>query len=546
MPLARQASFTPATPVRLMPPRAVLGEPEVGEGHGAVEPTIDISPTGVAPAGGCRTALTNLIAASSAAGTDFSAAEALLLKYSQEPAESLRTQSFRCNVAARRARQVGDNETALKLSDKAIAIALELGDKRVQLLNRINRANALRGLGRLDEALEAYKAVSAEACTASMMLIEAHATRLAARVLNRQLKYGEALHHARYAIGLLRESEDSGNLMLATREEAGALEGLREWDSASRAYFAAGRLARANDEWGEVAACMSAAIGCLNSGGQWQSLPGQVLELFGEPTPASFMNALIDLTGRLPHLLAPLPRGQRGVLAKKFFELLFDKQPAFGRGQAVEALVQKLLETKTGEGARYVLVLMSVIPAPGLRLWEWVRLAELVAETSEGLAFKPHGDGAAQWTLSFGGADGVVGSIMQVDDAAETFFSCLCLAWLLSECGDEMIKSLGVLALPRDEFQLSVALTREWLDVIPNCGVSLQSAVESSRATDEASAEPPPIMAFIGDTFSIHEGHLMLLGGRVLCEVARHLLRGQVNDTALRRWLVPMVRGFMF
>lgn len=495
---------------------------------------------------GCRTALTNLVAAQSAAGHDAAAAERKLNEYLDEPEASARMECFRCNVASRKARELGNDEAALRLSERAIELAVSLGDKRAELLNRINRGNALRGLGRLADALRDYEAVSADASRASMLVLEADATRLAAGIHNRQGQHGKAILFAQHSVALLQQVDAKDSLMRALREKAVALEKSRQAEQATAAYLAAAKAARSLEDWTYTARNMVAMIRCLELQGSWESLPGAILDLFNEPAPTEYLSALMDLASKLPSMLASLPPTYSGGLTLRVFQLLLKSWKVDRPWQALEPLIESTLSAHGENGIRFVLGMLSAVPSHRLQIWEWVRAAELVCAASTSLTFKPESDGTGPWTIRFGTSPRVLGTIAPIDASPTTFYVSLVSAYLISRCGAQLTEALGTSELPRLEFQIMVGTSATWLAEIPDLAIASDASFGISRAADEMAASPPPQFMWIGEGFSADSGHLRALGGTLLYELARHLVCGKVNDTALRRWIPPLARDTMF
>lgn len=75
--------------------------------------------------------------------------------------------------------------------------------------------------------------------------------------------------------------------------------------------------------------------------------------------------------------------------------------------------------------------------------------------------------------------------------------------------------------------------------------------VSVTRATNEADSMPPPIQVIMDDDFELGSNNALkgssgatLLLSRSLYETARHLMKGQVAESALIRRLQPIVFPF--
>jgi tetratricopeptide (TPR) repeat protein len=499
---------------------------------------------------GRHVALHNLIASLSAQDGTEAEVRHLTDSIDEARADTPRVRAFQCNLAATRLRDAGDPTAAAEKSREAIAIGEQLGDVRLQLTNRINLGNALSDLGQTDQAVAEYKTVSAVASGAALRLVEGAATRLIATTLNEAKRWAEALPFAQHAAGLLRDTVDSKNFINARREEAESQLGLKNVSAALEAYTEAGSTARRlalHSKLGSILVELSGLTEVTPT-----AVVTTALKICGaEPAPNP-VDALFSLVAEMGPLLSGLPQEQRGRAARMLFARALSDCPRAALGSVTASIAEQLVATLTGSASDLQVFgnFLLAFSANDLSLRQWNSLAEKTAEKFPGLVFLPFPDGAGHWTVTLD--QRLIATVSELDDTPASFAATLCLAVGLSGIGREYLDALGSTELPRREADVQVITRAEFVTMIgaqyaPEPG----TLVSVTRAVDETELRPPPMQAIADDDFEL--GPLERLNGktgasfllsRVLYEMARHLLRGQVSESALIRRLGPVVFPF--
>jgi tetratricopeptide (TPR) repeat protein len=502
---------------------------------------------------GITTSAQNLAAALSGLGRHKEARDTLDSIEVAPGADQRRLRAARYNMEARRQRQAGNPARALELSEEAIQLGADLGDVRVQILNRINRANALRDLSRADEALSEYSRAGKDANAASMRLLEGSASRLEAGILNDIGKPERALHIARYAVGLLRESSGRVDFGEAKVEEATSLNAIGEHTAALDAYFEAATVAFETAEPEFLVRVIGDAFNCAEGNGLGDTVPGRILELCEISATGDFRTDLLSVVGNRGAAFRQALGPYCGAVCRRLFSLAIAQFPANTRRLVVRSLVGATLSDSPlgSSGSTYLAVagaLATSVRPEELLLEDWVWFAEQQAKCISGLFFKPHTDGAAHWTISLPESSGLLFTISQLDDAPISSAVAAILAFGLRRIGEGIAK----LTVGRDSHRVEVAMvvtTRNEFaqHVGQNAPPLPHDIVSVTRATDESANEPPPIVIILGDQFTTTredgEEHVAMLMFRVLYEATRHLMRGAVAHDALARHVYPLVRA---
>jgi tetratricopeptide (TPR) repeat protein len=500
---------------------------------------------------GRHAALHNLIASLSAQGGHDDEVRRLTESVPEERSSTARMRAFQCNLAASRLRQAGEPAAAAEKSREAIAIGEQLGDVSLQLTNRINLGNALSDLGQVDEAIAEYKTVSAKASSAGLRIVEGAATRLIATTLNDAKRWAEAVTFAQHAAGLLRDTVDSKNFINSKREEATAQLALGELKLGLAAYQEAAIAARRTGLHSKLAGILIDLAKIED--GEPEDVLGVALAVCGAdpaPTPA---DAVFRLAGQMGPLLAGLPVSARGQIARALFSRALANCPPAALGSVTESIAAELLAKLSSSESGDLQVFANFILAFNPRLLslrQWNVIADKAATKFPQLIYKPFNDGAGHWTVVVD--QRLIATIAEMDDTPESFAAALCLAAGLCGVGASYLDALGATTLPRREAVVHVTTRSELIELIgekfaPEAG----EVLTVSRATNEAEEAPPGIQVILDDDLQLgpHEElngitAATYLLTRSLYEMARHLLKGQVTESALIRRLRPVIFPF--
>ena len=502
---------------------------------------------------GITTAAQNLAAALSGLGRHQDARATLDSIEVAAGTDQRRLRAARSNMEARRQRQAGNPARALELSEEAILLGADLGDVRVQILNRINRANALRDLSRTDEALTEYSRAGMDARAVSMRLLEGSASRLEAGVLNDMGKSDRALHMARYASGLLRESSGRADFGQAKVEEATSLNALGDHKGALDAYFEAAAVAFETMEPEFLVRVIEDALDCAEANGLVVAMPGRILELCKKSVAGDFRIDLLSVVGNHGAVFRDALGPYCGAICRRLFGLAIAQFPVSTRRRVVRSLLGAILSDSASGSSEvtHLAVAAAFAASVGpeeLPLEDWVWFAEQQVKCTGGLFFKPHVDGAAHWTVSLTEGSGLLFTISQLDDVPISSAVAAILAFGLLRIGE----GIAALTVGRDSHRVEVALVvttrKEFAKHIgQNAPPMPDDLVSVTRATDESASEPPAIIIILGDQFTTGRGegemHVATLMFRVLYEATRHLMRGAVADDPLARHVYPLVRA---
>jgi tetratricopeptide (TPR) repeat protein len=500
---------------------------------------------------GRHVALQNLIAALSAQGGNGEEVRRLSASVDHTRADTARMRAFQCNLAASRLRESGEPGAAAEKSREAIALGEHLGDVSLQLTNRINLGNALSDLGQTDEAIAEYKTVSASASKAGLRIVEGAATRLIATTLNEAKRWVEAVTFAQHAAGLLRGTVDTNNFINSKCEEAEARVGIGEIEFALAAYQEAATTAHRSGQTSKLAGIF------IEVANVKKAAPTAILDLVltvcGANPASTPVDAVFSLASQVGPLLGKVPASQRGRLVRALFSRALGNCPRAALGSVTEALAEELLTKLTSSEPPNLQIfanfLLSFDPSL-LSLRQWNLIAQKTTGKFPQLVYKPFTDGAGHWTITID--QRLVATVSELDDTSESFATTFCLAAGLSGIGASYIDALGATTLPRREADVQITTRSEFIALIgkehaPESG----SFVSVTRATNEADPTPPSMQVIVDDGLRLGP-HDTLNGvsmatyllSKTLYEMARHLLKGQVSESALVRRLRPVLFSF--
>ena len=503
---------------------------------------------------GKRVARLNLaVALSGIGGREEEAADvAQELQRELDPEEYPRERAVLCNYLTRHYRESDDTTRAAEFALEAIQIGEQLRDLNVITINRIMLGNIRRDEDNLNQALIEYHAAEQAAVAAGLRDSESWANEVIASVHNERKEYDLALHHAKHAAAVARLISDHVLIARAEEEHAIALKGLGHFDEAISAYTAA-----------------ATEISVLRPGGSFfVSLIGDALHLCATSKRIDLKIQLLkgvfvpdlkpaDGRSQLPHALySALPRMADTItgvdrllpiIALSMADLLADVPPLVERRiilQATDALLHQgpVLPTTTRLAA--VAAILMAQSGNLLTLGDVADIAERLASSSACIYFKPHSDGGGHWTLRLEIADGVVVSLVQLDDSPRTAITTTVLALLLSGL-HRIIRQqlLDAERIPRQEVIINVA-SRQGIEAqidpeLLNLG-DMPRGFVVAESTDVTLSDQPPILVVCADQFplpwrptehALSDVHLLL--GEILRVLFAHFLARAVEPEVL-------------
>ena len=180
-------------------------------------------------------------------------------------------------------------------------------------------------------------------------------------------------------------------------------------------------------------------------------------------------------------------------------------------------------------------------------------IAERLAAAEARIYFKPQPDGSGHWTLRLEIADGVVISLVQLDDSPRTAITTTVLALLLSGL-DRIIRQrlLDAERMPRQEAIINVA-SRKVLEAQPGSERlklgDMPKGFAVAESTDVTRSDQPPIVVVCEDQFPTpwrsNEHALLdvhLLFGELLRVLVAHLLARAVDPEVLLPKIGSIIR----
>ena len=503
---------------------------------------------------GKRVARLNLAAALSGIEGRETEAASIAQELQQElvPEEYPRERAVLCNYLTRYYRRSGDTARAAESALEAIQIGEQLGDLHVIAINRTMLGNVRRDEGNLEQALIEYHAAEQAAVTAGLRDTESAANELIASVHNQRREYQVALHHAQHAAAVARLAGDHILVARAEEEHAIALKGHRDFEKAIRAYTDA-----------------ATAISAIHPGGSFfVALTSDALHLCATTKRNDLMTRLLKgvfirefnaidedidpldvLYRALPRMADTITQVDRllPIIALSMADLLVDVSPLIERRiilQATDALLPKGSTLPTTSRLAAVAVILMAQSGSSLTLGDVVDIAERLAAASPRIYFKPRPDGSGHWTLRMGIANGVVVSLVQLDDSPRTAITTSVLALLLLGLADVIRQQLlDTEQLPRQEVIINV-VNREELENQPGSELvklgDMPKGFVVAESTDVTRSDQPPIVVICADQFPMPwrpTEHALsdycLVLGELLRVLAAHLLARAVEPEVL-------------
>ena len=468
-----------------------------------------------------------------------------------DPEEYPRERAVLCNYLTRRYRQSGDTVRAAEFAFEAIKIGEQLGDHHVIAINKATLGNVRRDEGKLDEALIEYHAAEQAAVAADLRDSESAANELIASIHNEREEYPLALHHAQHAAAVARRVGDHVLIARAEEERAIALNGQRDCATAISAYADA-----------------ATAISTLRPGGSFfVSLIGDALHLCATSKRRDLKIQLLKgvfvpdlkpvgedidpvdvLYSALPRMADTITRVDRllPIVAILMADLL-DVPSLVERRiilQATDALLTRGSALPTPKRLAAVAAILMAQSGNVLTLGDVADIAERLAAASGSIYFKTQSDGSGHWTLRLEIADGIIVSLVQLDDSPRTAITTAILALLFSGL-DRIIRQrlLDAERMPREEAIIQVTSRKEIearlgpellkLGDMPN-GYAL------AKSMDVTQSDQFPILVVCADQFptpwrpnehALSDVHLLL--GKLLEILSTHLLARAVEPEVL-------------
>ena len=512
---------------------------------------------------GKRIARLNLAAALSGIEGREEEAAAIAQELQQQlaPEEYPRERAVLCNSLTRHYRESGDTARAAEFALEAIQIGEQLGDHHVIAINRHNLGNVRRDEGKLGQALIEYHAAAQVAFEAGLRDDESAANEVIASVHNEREEYDLALHYAQYAAAGARLVGDHVLIARAEEERAIALKGQHDVETAIRAYTDA-----------------AAAISAFRPGGSFfVSLIGDALHLCATSKKISLKIQLLKdvfvpdlkavdesiepldaLYRTLPRMADAITRMDRllPIVALSMADLLADVPPLVERRIILQATDVLLPRGSTSPMPARLAAAAAILMAQSgnlLTLDDVVDIAERIAAAAARIYFKPQSGGSGHWTLRLEIADGVVISLVQLDDSPRTAITTTVLALLLSGL-DRIIRQrlLDAERIPRQEAIINVASRKVLEAQLGSERLKLGDMPKGfavAESTDVTRSDQPPIVVVCEDQFptpwrpnehALSDVHLLF--GELLWVLVAHLLARAVEPEVLLPKIGSIIR----
>ena len=427
------------------------------------------------------------------------------------PEEYPRERAALCNYLTRHYRESSDTARAAEFALEAIQIGEQLSDLYVIAINRIMLGNIRRDEGNLDQALIEYHAGAQAAVKAGLRADESAAHEVVASVHNERKEYDLALHHAQHAAAAARMVDHHVLIGRAEEERATALKGQRDLDMSISAYTDAATAISAFRPGGSFFVSLIGDALHLCATSKRIDLKIRLLSSVFTPDLKSVegsIDPLHTLYRALPRMAETITRVDRllPIVALSMSDLLADVPPLIERRiilQATDALFPQGSVLPTTARLTAVASILMTHSGNALTLGDVAEIADRLAEESARVYFKPNSDGSGHWTLRLEIAEGIVVSLVQLDDSPRTAITTTVLALLLSSL-DRIIRQrlLDAECIPRHEVIINT-VSREDLeaqlrpDLLKLGDTSKGFAVAES--TDVTQGDQPPIVVICAD-----------------------------------------------
>lgn len=509
---------------------------------------------------GLRIAKMNLLSALSGLPERFDEAETLLNEIEAEGGGTPRQRALICNVLGRNAREHNDIDGAKNYAREAIEIGRNLGDVGVVCNNLINLGNAFRQEKDWESAVAEYEAADKLARESHFVITEAKAQELLATVCNRTGDGERAIHHANYAISLVKNGVSERGEANATEELAEALEITRDDSSAWKAWLRYSDLESkyAHDNDAKSYGFIRAAS-LLQKHRALRPYIDSYRNLFDGPFPdigrLSPRECLIE---DIVILLNQVSLAFVFDAAVYHSRLSFDGLPKLFVRRMFLRMIERLFDSKDENAGslkrqRIALALSMAVPPFVLTMGDIADIGKRLSKAGLEISYRPHSDGASHWALNIPLGRPVMITISQLDDREDVSLITLCLALVLVSFAPDIFEDVlsGVPPL-RNEANIQVSCFDEIKELVPleNIGLtSLDEGCAVTRSTDVNTDTGVPIVVLTSNKFT--ENWLVGSGrgnsgqelfAKVLVELIYHLQAGEIDLESLYPKVITVVK----
>lgn len=402
--------------------------------------------------------------------------------------------------------------------------------------------------------------------TAGLRDAESAANELIASVLNQRKEHQVALHHARHAAAVAQLAGDQILVARAEEEHAIALTGHRDFENAIRAYTDAATAISEVPPGGSffVELISDALLLCATT--KRNDLMIRLLGGVFIPELNAINDEDIDsldvIYRALPRMADAIKQVDRllPTIALSMADLLVDVPPLIERRivlQATDALLPKGSALPTASRLAAVAAVLMTQSGRSLTLEDAVEIAERISVSSPCIYFKPGPNGCGNWTLRMAIANGVIVSLVQLDDSPRTAITTSVLALLLVALADVIRQRLlDTEQLPRQEVVINV-VNREKLENQLGSDLlklgDMPSGFGVAEPTDVTRSDQPPIVVICKDQFPMpwrpteQAGpDYCLVLGELLRVLAAHLLARAVEPEVLFPKIASVVQRIAY
>jgi tetratricopeptide (TPR) repeat protein len=495
---------------------------------------------------GVKLAKLNLLSASSGLPDKSEMTNTLMAELKSASEISSRQRAALLNVLGRVAREKNDIKGAKAFAEEAIGIGRDLGDADVVCTNLMNLGNAFRQEGNLDAALDKYEAADKVARESRLLQSEAWAQELIASIFNAKSDGQRALHHARYAISLVKDGVSIRTEKEAYEEMARAYEIINDKESACEAWLKNAELEYAYKEESEsgIWAFLRAARLFYKDHSQKKYIDAyrRIYSIKQSDTSLSNFEILAD---EFPRYIVCVPVQYVFEASVYHARLTYNGLPrVLVRQVYLRLMAQMLSQPKENQNdlkqLRAAMAITMALPRDTVSIGDVVEIGERLARYNPNLSFRAQADGASHWAISAQFAKPVIVTISQIDNRPDVSLVTLCLALVLLSFPVEISEDvLGGITPLRNEANVQVINYDEARELLPleQAGLhSMEDACSVTRATDPKSDDGTPIIVITRDDITsewlVGEGRGnsgQLLFAKFLVELVYHLFAGEIE-----------------
>lgn len=476
------------------------------------------------------------------------------IQRSEGPKPNERQRAWLCNVLVRRFRRAKRYERAKELAREAIRIGTQLGDVYLTAINTLNLGNVYRDEQQWDDALAQYHKAADLAHRIQHSDTEAKCARLASLVHLRKRETALAIHHALFAVGLVRGTGAIGELRDCLEQLGDAKISAHQDREASGAYLEAAIVGPPDADQSEKWRLAEQGLSILVA----QRLRTEYLE---------WIDRLIGSSGTVPEvggwrqtemlfsrfapILKDVDRDHCLGMVTLHCVLMFEGLPTPIAHFVFEQAVRAAMDAGGPIWRRLfpLLAILASLPEGAVALQDAVAFGETLTELVPELHYKSHGDGSPHWVFTLALRQPVICSISALDSDKETaLVVCMLVLFLKgfeAEIQDWIIETA---TMGRREVRIWVANAQQMPeDMRSFVQPHLHGFCAVTRPTNPAEPDVvPTVVSFVPGITRLHGPGTMpglqVLFGETLVEIAFQLFKGEIEVEVLTPKIVRLIR----